>query len=94
MPTYVFRCRRHGAFEMRLRMADAVSAYPCPQCGEDAVRTYFVPMVTRTSPSVRKAIDAEQENRERPAIVHSVPPSQKNVPSITFNPKHYTLPRP
>lgn len=75
-------------------MADVSQKYPCPKCNEDAARVYSAPMVARISAEARSSLDAEEKNKERPAVVHSVPPSRENRPTVTQNPKHYKLPRP
>lgn len=94
MPIYAYRCLKHGVFEKRLRMTDASAKYPCPSCGQRSDRSYSVPMVTKLTQGTRSAIDTTETSREHPAVVHDVPPSTRNTPSITANPKHYKLPRP
>lgn len=38
MPTYVYKCKTHGTFEIIEKMENATWDYPCPDCGLKAQR--------------------------------------------------------
>jgi len=38
MPTYVYKCKTDGVFEIVQKMEDATWDYPCPECGMKAQR--------------------------------------------------------
>jgi putative FmdB family regulatory protein len=47
MPTYSFRCRRHGAFDVVLSMKNIEATHECPKCGRPCKREYSMPQVVR-----------------------------------------------
>lgn len=44
MASYDYRCERDGVFELTMPMGTAPSNAPCPECGEDAPRSFTAPL--------------------------------------------------
>ena len=43
MPTYVYRCPKHGLFERVRRITEDVSTYTCPKCDNECQQEYQAP---------------------------------------------------
>jgi len=68
VPLYAFACPACGPFDLQRPMAAASDPAACPTCAERAVRLYFSPGTTTTSPGSR-ADAVDERSRHAPERV-------------------------
>ncbi|GAA5200921.1 hypothetical protein GCM10023322_79860 [Rugosimonospora acidiphila] len=73
MATYEYRCPRHGAFEVRLRIGEASASVPCGTCGGQAARIYSAPGLAVTPRPLARALDRAARTAETPDVVTRIP---------------------
>ncbi|WP_301310338.1 FmdB family zinc ribbon protein [Nonomuraea roseoviolacea] len=92
MATYEYRCRDCGRFEVRLPIGTAAAACDCPECHGPASRVFSSPYLSQLSPATARARSREEQSREAPEVVTSVPsPRRRQQPP---HPALQRLPRP
>ena len=67
MPVYDYECTRCGPFTEMRPMAEADRSHECPQCGEDAPRTYLTaPYLAAMSRERRLAHATNEQSASAP----------------------------
>jgi putative FmdB family regulatory protein len=94
LPTYGYRCRGCGGFDLVRPMAQAAATALCPGCGEASSRVFRAPALRALDPGLRRALDAESRSADAPQVVSSVPGRARRTTPITTDPRHARLPRP
>ncbi|AGB21062.1 putative regulatory protein, FmdB family [Mycobacterium sp. JS623] len=94
LPTYGYRCRCCGGFDLVRPMAEAATTAPCPACGETSSRVFRAPALRALDPGLRRALDADARSADAPQVVSSVPGRSRRTTPITTDPRHARLPRP
>jgi putative FmdB family regulatory protein len=94
LPTYGYRCRCCGSFDLVCAMAQAAATAPCPDCGEASSRVFRAPALRALDPGLRCALDADARSADAPQVVSSVPGRSRRMTPITTDPRHARLPRP
>jgi putative FmdB family regulatory protein len=94
LPTYGYRCRCCGGFDLMRPMAQAAATAPCPDCGEASSRVFRAPALRVLDPGLRRALDTEARSAVAPQVVSSVPGRSRRTTPITTDPRHARLPRP
>lgn len=92
MATYEYRCSDCGRFEVRLPMGTAEAVRRCPSCCSPARRLFTAPSLTTVSPALSAALTREEQSRDVPEVVTSVPSTVRR-PSRP-HPALSRLPRP
>ncbi|NUW33459.1 zinc ribbon domain-containing protein [Nonomuraea sp. SMC257] len=91
MATYEYRCRDCGRFEVRLPIGTASAVFDCPECRSPASRVFSSPYLSQVSPTTARARSREEQSREAPEVVTSVPAPRRRQPP---HPALQRLPRP
>lgn len=73
MVTYVYRCSRDGAFDVRRTMGQAATSEACPSCGADARRIFTTPRLAAYDRRAMAAHDRAARSADTPAVVSSLP---------------------
>ncbi|MFG3441077.1 FmdB family zinc ribbon protein [Nonomuraea sp. NPDC047897] len=73
MATYEYHCHDCGPFEVRLPIGTAETVRDCPACLGPSRRLFTAPSLTRQSPAMSAALTREEQSREAPEVVTSVP---------------------
>jgi putative FmdB family regulatory protein len=94
VPTYGYRCRCCGGFDVVRPMSENAATAPCPDCGEAASRVFRAPGLRAMNPRLRHALDAGVRSADEPQVVSSVPGRSRRTTPITTDPRHARLPRP
>jgi putative FmdB family regulatory protein len=94
LPTYGYRCRSCGGFDLVHPMAQAAATAPCPGCGEASSRVFRALALRALDPGLRRALDADARSADAPQVVSSVPGRSRRATPITTDPRHARLPRP
>lgn len=73
MATYEYRCLDCGRFEVHLPIGTAAAVFACPACDQPARRVFSAPYLSRVPSAVAAALTREEQSREAPEVVTSVP---------------------
>ncbi|MEJ2864352.1 FmdB family zinc ribbon protein [Actinomycetospora flava] len=93
LPTYAYRCRRCGPFDVLAPMVASHDERHCPTCEAAADRIVTAPGIRLTAPSVAHALQVEERSRHEPSVTNAIPP-RRSVNHPRRDPRHAKLPRP
>ncbi|MFF5213226.1 FmdB family zinc ribbon protein [Streptosporangium sp. NPDC000396] len=91
MATYEYICPNCGLFEVHLAIGTAPASRHCSTCERDARRVFSPPNFSSTHPSLSAALDRDEQSRDAPEVVSSVPRRRRPRPP---HPALARLPRP
>ena len=91
MAIYEYLCPACGPFDVRLPIGTAPLSRGCSTCERGARRVFSPPNISRTHPALSAALDRDEQSREAPAVVSSVPGRRRPQPP---HPALARLPRP
>ncbi|WP_084965594.1 zinc ribbon domain-containing protein [Thermoactinospora rubra] len=77
MATYEYCCGDCGRFEVRLPIGTATAVRDCPECHRPAPRVFSSPYLSSVPPAEAAARAREEQSREAPEVVTSVPPKRR-----------------
>ena len=93
MPTYAYRCSRCGDFDVTKDMQQTTTAEFCPECGATGRRLFTPPLVRRVTPSLGRALGAQERSASEPRVVQQ-PPAARRLPTRRPDPRQAALPQP
>ncbi|MFE3448280.1 FmdB family zinc ribbon protein [Nonomuraea sp. NPDC059194] len=88
MATYEYRCPDCGLFEVHLPIGTATAVRDCVACHRPAPRIFSSPYLSRVPSAVAAARTLEEQSRDAPEVVTSMPPPRRRP-----QPQHPALPR-
>ncbi|WP_089205899.1 FmdB family zinc ribbon protein [Streptosporangium subroseum] len=91
MAIYEYLCPACGPFDVRLPIGTAPLSRGCSTCERGARRVFSPPNISRTHPALSAALDRDEQSREAPAVVSSLPVRRRPRPP---HPALARLPRP
>jgi putative FmdB family regulatory protein len=94
MATYEYRCPGCGPFLLSLPIGTAPARAGCPGCRTAAARVFTPPLLNRTPAALGRALAREEASRDRPEVVHRVPPAPGRARAPVPHPALARLPKP
>ncbi|MDR7300520.1 FmdB family zinc ribbon protein [Haloactinomyces albus] len=92
MPTYLYRCRDCGPFDVTRPLGTARTSETCPECAHSARRAFTAPRLAHAAGPLTRAHEQTLRSADEPDIVAAPPPA--TPARTTRDPRHARLPRP
>lgn len=93
MPTYTYRCRGCGAFDLTRPIAHRGEPAQCPECHATGMRVFTAPHLSSLNPSLDRAVTSAGLSAETPQVTRSIPQQASRAPGAALRrPGHPALP--
>ena len=93
MPTYSFRCRGCGDFDVIAAMSQRPDRATCPVCSQLRARVFSSPLLHTASTSLDTAVERAGRSAESPEVIRSIPASGSTPPRSARDRRYPPLPR-
>lgn len=93
MPTYSFRCRGCGDFDVVAAMNQRPERASCPGCGQLRARVFSTPRLHTSSTALDAAVERAGRSAESPQVARSTPASGPSMLPPRQNRRYPPLPR-
>ena len=93
MPTYSFRCRGCGDFDVIAAISQRSDRATCPVCRQLRARVFSAPLLHTASKSLDTAVERAGRSAESPEVIRSIPASGSPALPSARDRRYPPLPR-